>query len=138
MRAKHLPRALHLPDEVVGSLPRERGTQLDLLASLVKGGQTAGGLLEPGVQRRKLLLRDQARVVESALAAQRVALQLLGLLQQPADPNQLLPQLFFLLRFSLQRLGRRCQGPGRLGRRRAGPVDPAENALALGDASRSL
>src|SRR3989442_15165490 len=55
----------------------------------------------------------------------------MGRLAQSADANKLLLDLRFLVRFALNRLARRGQSPGRLGRRRAQRVDSGEDGLPL-------
>src|SRR5438445_26932 len=114
MGAQRLLSPLELAVQVIGPLSGERCPELRLLASIGQVTQAGGDLDDLLLERGELQVRGRVRLAQDTLAAQRLDLALLGLLQKAADPNQLLPELSFLLALSLDRVrsgSQRVAGP---------------------------
>ena len=133
MGAKHLLSSLQLASQVIRPLTRQRGAELGLLPTLHQLPEGGRRFLDARLERGKLPFSGQVGIGERALAVQGFDLQLLSLPEQPTDPDQLLAELRFLRRLTLDRFGRGGQRSGRLGRGGSCSVDPGEKLLPLAD-----
>src|SRR5260370_5189986 len=132
MRAKRLPSPLELADKVIGPLSCQCRPEFRLLQAARQVTEAGSDLEDLLLERRELLVRGRLGVAQRTLAGKHPDLGLLSLLKESADPNQLLPQLRFLLALPLNRLGCRSQRAGGLRRRGAGGIDPRRNRLPFG------